>query len=132
MIKVLLRRVFGIVFGLLALTISIVLLPPLLRIPSYDKQVDRSYSLSALPADWLARQLMVAFNAPGMTVAVAMDGKIVWSEGFGYANLSDHVPACPQTLFRIGSVSKSLTGVAIANLYGQGKLDLDAPVQDYV
>jgi CubicO group peptidase (beta-lactamase class C family) len=67
-----------------------------------------------------------------MTVAVAMDGQILWSEGLGFADLSRKIPACPQTLFRIGSVSKPLTAVAIARLYEQGQLDLDAPVQDYV
>jgi serine beta-lactamase-like protein LACTB len=132
MIKVILRRIFGIAIFLLVLAVLIVFVPPLLKIPSCNRQVDRQYSLAALPASWLARQLMVAFNAPGMAVAVSMNGQIVWSEGFGYADLSSRVPACPQTLFRIGSVSKPLTAVAVARLYEQGKLDLDAPVQDYV
>jgi CubicO group peptidase (beta-lactamase class C family) len=55
--------------------------------------VDRNYSLSAIPVGWLVRQLMVAFNAPGMTIAAAMDGQIVWSVGFGNADLSQRIPA---------------------------------------
>lgn len=132
MIKVTLRRVFKISLIGLVLVVLIVIVPPWLKIPSCARQVDHRYSLAALPANWLARQLMVAFDAPGMTVAVAMDGQIVWSEGLGFADLSSQAPACPQVLFRIGSVSKPLTAAAVARLYEQGQLDLDAPVQKYV
>ena len=132
MIKVSLRRILWGSILLFVLGTLFVFVPPLVKIPSCDRQTDRSYSLAALPASWLARQLMVAFHAPGMTVVVAMDGRIVWSEGFGFADVSSHVPACSQTMFRIGSVSKPLTAAAIARLYEQGKLDLDVPIQDYV
>jgi serine beta-lactamase-like protein LACTB, mitochondrial len=69
---------------------------------------------------------------PGVSVAVAKDGVIVWSEGFGFADLEQRVPVWPSTRFRIGSVSKPLTADAVALLYQQGRLDLDAPVQRYV
>ena len=71
-------------------------------------------------------------NIPGFALAVAVDGRVVWSEAFGYANLETHRPATAATQFRIGSVSKSLTADAVAQLYEQGKLDLDAPIQRYV
>ena len=71
-------------------------------------------------------------NIPGFALAVAVDGRIVWSEAFGYADLAAKRPTTPATQFRIGSVSKPLTADAIAQLYEQGKLDLDAPVQRYV
>src|SRR3954468_15782264 len=71
-------------------------------------------------------------NIPGFALAVAVDGKIVWSEAFGYADVEAQRRATPETQFRIGSVSKSLTADAVAQLYEAGKLDLDAPVQRYV
>jgi len=71
-------------------------------------------------------------NIPGFALAVAVDGKIVWSEAFGYADVAAKRPATPATQFRIGSVSKSLTADAVAQLYETGKLDLDAPIQRYV
>ncbi|MGH7546804.1 MAG: serine hydrolase domain-containing protein [Gemmatimonadales bacterium] len=74
----------------------------------------------------------LASRIPGVQVAVAVDGSIVWSEGFGYADLEDRVPVTSETQFRIGSVSKPLTVVAVALLYEQRTLDLDAPVQRYV
>src|SRR5438874_290284 len=65
-------------------------------------------------------------------LVVAVDGRIVWSEAFGYANLATKRPTTPTTQFRIGSVSKPLTADAVAQLYEAGKLDLDAPIQRYV
>jgi CubicO group peptidase (beta-lactamase class C family) len=67
-----------------------------------------------------------------MSVAVAVDGKLVWAEGFGLADLEQCVPATPKTKFRIGSTSKSLTSAGAALLYDQKRLDLDAPIQRYV
>jgi serine beta-lactamase-like protein LACTB, mitochondrial len=74
----------------------------------------------------------LAGRIPGLQVAVGVDGRLVWSEGFGYADVARHIPVTAETQFRIGSVSKPLTAVAVALLYEQGKLDLDAPVQRYV
>jgi CubicO group peptidase (beta-lactamase class C family) len=69
---------------------------------------------------------------PGLSVAVGVAGQVVYSEGFGLADLENRVPVTPLTRFRIGSVSKSVTSVALGLLAEQGRLDLDAPVQRYV
>src|ERR1041385_6319901 len=74
----------------------------------------------------------LASRIPGVQVAVAVNGKLVWSEGFGYADAARKRPVTRETQFRIGSVSKPLTATAVALLYEEGKLDLDAPVQRYV
>ena len=71
-------------------------------------------------------------NIPGMSVAVAVRGRVVWSEGFGLANVEQRVPATADTRYRIGSVSKLLTAAALARLAQDGRIDLDAPVQRYV
>jgi serine beta-lactamase-like protein LACTB len=49
-------------------------------------------------------------NLPGLSVAVGVDGEIVWAEGFGWADLENRVPVTPDTRFRIGTASKALTG----------------------
>ncbi len=69
---------------------------------------------------------------PGLQVAVAVGGKLVWSEGFGYADRARKIPVTNATQFRIGSVSKPLTAAGLALLYERRQLDLDAPVQRYV
>jgi len=76
--------------------------------------------------EWLAR------GTPGLALAVAVDGRIVYSEGFGYADLEERVPVGPTTKFRIGSISKPLTATALVELVEAGKVDLDAPVRNYV
>ncbi|HEU5261314.1 MAG TPA: serine hydrolase domain-containing protein [Gemmatimonadales bacterium] len=74
----------------------------------------------------------LASRIPGVQAAVAVNGRVVWSEGFGYADLEQRVPVTSETQFRIGSVSKPLTAAALALLYEQRALDPDAPVQRYV
>ncbi len=71
-------------------------------------------------------------GAPGASICVIRDGRIIWSEGIGMADLEQRVPVTPATRFRVGSVSKALTSVALGKLYESGKLDLNAPVQRYV
>lgn len=84
-----------------------------------------------------ARSLVERFVAfsdiPGAAVSVSVGGEIVWSEGFGYADLEQQVPVRPErTKFRIGSVSKPLTAAAVGVLYDKGKIKLDVPIQEYV
>ncbi len=80
----------------------------------------------------LIDSLMRARNIPGLSIAVSVGRRVVWSEGFGFANLEHRIPVRPSTKFRIGSISKSLTAAALALLYEGGQLDFDEPVQRYV
>jgi len=80
----------------------------------------------------LVNAVMEESGTPGMSVAVGIDGKIVWAEGFGYADVEHRIPVWEETKFRIGSVSKPVTAAAVGLLVEQGKLDLDAPIQQYV
>jgi serine beta-lactamase-like protein LACTB, mitochondrial len=76
-------------------------------------------------------KFMAASKAPGISAAVVQDGEFVWSAGYGMADLENSVPATSQTLYRLGSISKSITATAAMELWEQGKLDLDSPVQKY-
>ena len=77
-------------------------------------------------------RLMTTFvkkhKIPGAVLAVAKDGHIVYERGFGYADLDVHEPVKPESLFRIASVSKPFTAVAILQLVERGKLRLDDKV----
>ncbi len=74
---------------------------------------------------------MSANSVPGIGVAVVLEGEPAWSAGFGMSGLEDSAPATSSTLFRLGSISKPITAVAVLQLWERGKLDLDAPVQKY-
>jgi serine beta-lactamase-like protein LACTB, mitochondrial len=71
-------------------------------------------------------------NLPGISVAVGVDGEIVWEEGFGWADLEQRVPVTPDTWFRIGTASTVLTSAAAGLLLEQGRLKLDDEIQKYV
>src|SRR5207249_43726 len=60
------------------------------------------------------------------------DQQIVWSQGFGFANPKDKTPVTDETIYRVGSVSKLFTDIAIMQLVERGKLDLDVPVTRYL
>jgi serine beta-lactamase-like protein LACTB len=76
-------------------------------------------------------RFMAADSIPGVSVAVVENGAEDWSAGFGTADFENLVPATSRTLYRLGSISKSITATAAMLLWQQGKLDLDAPVQKY-
>lgn len=65
---------------------------------------------------------------PGGALAIAKDGQLVYARGFGWADQEAHQPVQPDSLFRIASISKPVTSVAILKLVEDGKLDLDAKV----
>lgn len=101
--------------------------PELARVPAPERHaaaVDRGRELlSALVRDG---------GIVGLSVAVAVDGEVVWAEGFGFADLEAGVPVTPITKFRIGSVSKPLTSMAMGRLHEEGKMDFDRVIQAYV
>jgi serine beta-lactamase-like protein LACTB len=76
-------------------------------------------------------KFMAGNHAPGVSAAIVENGELVWSEGFGMADLENSVAATSRTLYRLGSVSKPLTSTAAMQLWERGKIDLDAPVQKY-
>ncbi|KAK2867400.1 hypothetical protein Q8A67_025517 [Cirrhinus molitorella] len=80
----------------------------------------------------LLQRIKDEVGAPGMVIGVSVDGSHVWREGVGYADLENRVPCGPDTVMRIASISKPLTAAAVARLWEDGKIDLDAPVQKYV
>ncbi len=68
---------------------------------------------------------------PAFSIAIALEGKIIWSNGYGMADLENFVPAKATTAYRSASVGKPITATAAMQLSERGKLDLDAPVWQY-
>ena len=71
-------------------------------------------------------------GTPGGAVAVVLGDRVVYSRGFGIANVETNEPVRPEMLFRLGSTTKMFTAAALVTLAEQGKLDLNAPVGSYV
>jgi len=77
------------------------------------------------------RQQMEKNKTPGMTIGFIKD-EYIWVKGFGYADLENKIPAKAESVYRLPSVNKSMTAVAVLQLVEQGKINLDAEIQTYV
>ena len=81
----------------------------------------------------IIEDFMMRENIPGLSITMMKKGEMIWSEGFGFADLEQEIIVYPnKTKFRIGSIAKPMTAAMLAQLYESGKLDLDVPVQTYV
>ena len=78
------------------------------------------------------QQQMAEKELPALSIAIIYDQQIVWAEGFGMADPKSKTPATADTVYRIGSVSKLFTDIAIMQLVERGELNLDAPITDYL
>lgn len=76
-------------------------------------------------------KFMASTHVPGVSVAVVENGEYEWASGFGLADVENNSPASEHTLYRLGSISKSLTATGAMELWERGQLDLDVPVQKY-
>jgi CubicO group peptidase (beta-lactamase class C family)/D-alanyl-D-alanine dipeptidase len=86
-------------------------------------------------ADSLTRFItheMADKDLPALSIALVVDSVTVWAHGFGVARPGDSVPATAETVYRVGSVSKLFTDIAVMRLVTRGALDLDAPVSRYL
>lgn len=77
-------------------------------------------------------ELRNTMRIPGLSVAVARDGEILLARGFGWSDVEKQVEATPETVYAIGSITKTFTSTLMLQLVEQGRLDLEAPVSRHV
>jgi len=83
--------------------------------------------------DGFASYALKSYDVPGLGFVMVKDGEALFSKGYGYANVEKQVPFDPdQTIVRGGSIVKTITALAVMQLVEQGKLDLDADVNQYL
>ncbi len=80
----------------------------------------------------LITEEMGSKGIPALSIALVDNQEIVWARGFGFANLADSAPATARTAYRVGSVSKLFTDIAVMQLVERGELELDVPVSEYL
>ncbi len=80
----------------------------------------------------LIRKEMKKNNVIGLSIALVDDQRVAWAQGFGYADENRGIPAAPETIYKIGSITKLFTASAVMRLAEQGKLDIDRPLQTYL
>src|SRR4030095_6573254 len=82
--------------------------------------------------DAIVRAEMTRQRIPGVAVAIVQKGKVLKSQGYGYANVEHAVPVTSETMFQSGSVGKQFTAALVMMLVEDGKISLDASVRDYL
>lgn len=90
------------------------------------------YQAAVQPLERFIQTQVSEKRLPALSIALVDDQKIVWARGFGFANPQAKVPATADTVYRVGSVSKLFTDLAVMQLVEQRQLDLDAPVTQYL
>ncbi|MEW6303488.1 MAG: serine hydrolase domain-containing protein [Verrucomicrobiota bacterium] len=84
------------------------------------------------PLEQLINDELQRNNVPGCAVAIVSGDKVIFSKGFGIANVDTRQPVTDDMLFRLGSTTKMFTAAALVSLADEGKVKLDAPIGDYV
>lgn len=95
------------------------------------KDVSTPTGFDSKKVDALAEKLLKDWKAPGLSLAIVKDGKIIYANGYGYKNVEKNEKMTADTLLAIGSCTKAFTTAVIAKLVEEGKLDWDRPVNDY-
>jgi CubicO group peptidase (beta-lactamase class C family) len=71
-------------------------------------------------------------NIPSVSIAVARKGQVIWEQSFGWADRENHIEASPDTVYSLASVTKQMIATGLMVLVGEGRVDLDAPVERYI
>ncbi len=88
---------------------------------------------NAMPViEKMYKDFAVVNHFPGYAYGIVIDGQLLYKGAEGYANLEEKIPASTSSMFRIASMSKSFTSLAILHLRDAGKLKLDDPVEMYI
>ena len=114
-----------ITFASIVCAFSLFICPALLAQKSAQEESLKGFSefVNATMQEW---------KVPGLAIAIVKDGKVIFSEGFGYRDVTKELKVTPQTLFAIGSCTKAFTAALVGILVDEGKLDWDKPVRNYL
>src|SRR5258708_37229286 len=82
--------------------------------------------------DDFVNQALKDWKVPGVAVAVVQGDKVILLKGYGYRDVEKQLPVTPNTLFGIGSITKSFTVSTLGMEMDEGKVDWDKPVRDYL
>src|SRR6266481_6189936 len=82
--------------------------------------------------DDFVNQALKDWKVPGVAVAVVQGEKVILLKGYGYRDIEKQLPVTPNTLFAIGSITKSFTVSTLGMEMDEGKVDWDKPVRDYL
>jgi CubicO group peptidase (beta-lactamase class C family) len=97
-----------------------------------DRAKARNKPISTTQIDDVANAAMRRFSLPGLAIVFVRDGKVVYQKGFGVTEVNNGARADANTLFKVGSISKSITALAIALLVQEGKVKWDDSLSRHI
>src|SRR5215470_3436615 len=111
----------------------LLLLLPQIAVSQFTDPQRKQKLTAALPEiEKLFKTFMERSQSPGAVFGVIVDGELVWVKAAGVREKTGDAPVTPETVFRIASMTKSFTAMAILKLRDEGKLSLDDPVARFV
>jgi CubicO group peptidase (beta-lactamase class C family) len=128
-------KIFASIFGILVVA-NIAAQKTTPAIADRIKQVENNLRPDIIYGDSIPKlnllQQMAAYKVNGLTIAVIKDHKIEWAKGYGWADVEEKRPVTVDTRFQAASISKSINSLGILKIAQQGKLNLDADINDYL
>lgn len=97
--------------------------------PVKPKQVIGNYDYAIEYMRWLVPELLDEHDTPAVSLALIDGQNLIWSEGFGYADVENKIEASGDTVYRVGSISKTFTATAAMQLADRGQMNIDAPLK---
>jgi CubicO group peptidase (beta-lactamase class C family) len=89
-------------------------------------------SIDELELKTSVAEVLNRWPVAGLAVGVVRDGSLAWFYGHGVADIESGTPVDKDTVFRIDSITKTITAIAVMQLQEQGLVDLDTPASDYL
>ena len=118
--------------GVAAFTLGGVMLLGKDLVHASESEKSLSINNAKLHARQCCQRLQTLYGIPGLVIGVSVDGKLVYEDAMGLANVESEVACKPTTVMRIASISKPISAVAVVKLWEEGKIDLDVPILGYV
>ena len=118
------------VYGIVSATVTLSNYPDLNSIKKIENECQGN--AAACKAEKICKDFIDQNGVNGIQVCVSKKNKTVWSGAFGYADIVSKVYVTDSTKFRINSISKSITSLAVVKLISEGKLDLDSAIEKYI
>lgn len=113
-------------------TITYIILTILVALVSHSEVHAQQHQEQYPLVDTLIESFIKQANLPGVSIAVSKDEKIIFTKGYGYADIKNQQLMTPDMQLRTASVAKLITVTALGKLLSEGKINLDAPIQTYV
>jgi CubicO group peptidase (beta-lactamase class C family) len=104
------------------------------KMQRYDQiqKEDNVLLINSTSLDSFITATMSEYHIPGLSACILKDGDLIWNHAYGYADIERNIPVTDSTLFILASISKTITGTALMQLYERGLFDLDDNVNNYL